>query len=50
MKAEYLTDIVFKKQRGLQAIYSVHIVTGMHTVKPENIATLNQYIPEDGLP
>lgn len=39
MQAEYATDIVFKKQRDLQAIYSELIATAIHTVKPDNIAT-----------
>ncbi len=39
MQAEYATDIVFKKQKDLQAIYSELIATAIHTVKPDNIAT-----------
>jgi len=39
MQAEYATDIVFKKQEGLQQIYSALVATAIHTVKPENIAT-----------
>jgi hypothetical protein len=39
MQAEYATDIVFKKQSDLQAIYSELISTAIHTVKPDNIAT-----------
>jgi len=39
MQAEYATDIVFKKQQGLQAIYSELVATAIHTVKPDNIAT-----------
>jgi predicted transcriptional regulator len=39
MQAEYATDIVFKKQQGLQQIYSELMATAIHTVKPENIAT-----------
>jgi hypothetical protein len=39
MQAEYATDIVFKKQADLQAIYSELIATAIHTVKPDNIAT-----------
>jgi hypothetical protein len=39
MQAEYATDIVFKKQKDLQAIYEQLIATAIHTVKPENIAT-----------
>ncbi len=39
MQAEYATDIVFKKQEDLQAIYSELTATAIHTVKPDNIAT-----------
>jgi hypothetical protein len=39
MQAEYATDIVFKKQETLQAIYSELTATAIHTVKPDNIAT-----------
>lgn len=39
MQAEYATDIVFKKQKDLQQIYSELMATAIHTVKPENIAT-----------
>ena len=39
MQAEYATDIVFKKQDDLQAIYSELVATAIHTVKPDNIAT-----------
>jgi len=39
MQAEYATDIVFKRQTDLQAIYSHLTRTAIHTVKPENIAT-----------
>lgn len=39
MQAEYSTDIVFKKQEGLQKIYNELVATAIHTVKPENIAT-----------
>ncbi len=39
MQAEYATDIVFKKQKDLQAIYNDLISTAIHIVKPENIAT-----------
>ena len=38
-QVEYATDIVFKKQKDLQAIYSELIATAIHTVKPDNIAT-----------
>lgn len=39
MQAEYATDIIFKKQEYLQAIYSELTATAIHTVKPDNIAT-----------
>ena len=39
MQAEYATDIIFKKQKDLQAIYSELVATAIHTVKPDNIAT-----------
>ena len=39
LQAEYSTDIVFKKQSQLQAIYSDLVMTAIHTVKPDNIAT-----------
>jgi DNA-binding MarR family transcriptional regulator len=39
MQAEYATDIVFKKQKSLHAIYGELVATAIHTVKPENIAT-----------
>ena len=39
MQAEYATDIIFKKQDDLQAIYSDLIATAIHTVNPENIFT-----------
>jgi hypothetical protein len=39
MQAEYATDIVFKKQSDLQAIYDRLTTTAIHTVKPDNIAT-----------
>jgi len=39
MQAEYATDIVFKKQKDLEAIYEDLTVTAVHIVKPENIAT-----------
>jgi hypothetical protein len=39
MQAEYATDIVFKKQECLQAIYSELTATAIHTVRPGNIAT-----------
>ncbi len=39
MQAEYATDIVFKRQSDLQAIYSELVATAIHTVKPDDIAT-----------
>lgn len=39
MQAEYATDIVFRRQKDLQMIYSNLISTAIHTVKPDNIAT-----------
>ncbi len=39
MQAEYATDIVFKKQSDLEAIYDNLVRTAIHTVNPENIAT-----------
>ncbi len=39
MQCEYSTDIVFKEQKDLQAIYSKLIQTAIHTVKPEHIVS-----------
>ncbi len=39
MQAEYATDIIFKEQADLQAIYEQLTTTAIHTVKPDNIAT-----------
>ena len=39
MQVEYATDIVFKRQQDLQAIYPHLLETLIHSVKPENIAT-----------
>lgn len=39
MQAEYATDIVFKNQSDLQEIYENLVMTAIHTVKPDNIAT-----------
>ena len=39
MQAEYATDIIFKKQADLQALYEPLIRTAIHSVKPENIAS-----------
>lgn len=36
---EYATDIVFRRQADLQAIYGHLIRTAIHTVKPDDIAT-----------
>lgn len=38
-QAEYATDVVFKKQADLSAIYDHLTRTAIHTVKPDNIAT-----------
>ena len=38
-QAEYSTDIVFKRQAELAAIYGNLTQTAIHTVKPDNIAT-----------
>ena len=38
-QCEYSTDIVFRKQADLQAIYGNLTRTAIHTVKPDNIAT-----------
>ena len=38
-EAEYATDIVFRRQGDLQAIYGNLIRTAIHTVKPDDIAT-----------
>ena len=38
-QCEYSTDIVFKKQQDLQAIYGKLIQTAVHTVKPEHIVS-----------
>lgn len=37
--AEYATDIVFRRQADLQAIYGELVRTAIHTVKPDDIAT-----------
>lgn len=39
MQVEYATDIVFKRQEDLGAIYGHLTRTAIHTVKPENVAT-----------
>jgi hypothetical protein len=38
-QCEYATDIVFKRQSDLEAIYGNLTRTAIHTVKPDNIAT-----------
>ena len=38
-QCEYATDVVFRKQPDLQAIYQNLARTAIHTVKPDNIAT-----------
>jgi hypothetical protein len=38
-QCEYATDVVFRKQADLQAIYENPARTAIHTVKPDNIAT-----------
>jgi hypothetical protein len=38
-QCEYATDVVFRKQADLQAIYENLARTAIHTVKPDNIAT-----------
>jgi len=39
MQVEYATDIIFKHQKDLHAIYSLLLETLIHSVKPENIST-----------
>lgn len=38
-QCEYATDVVFKRQAELAAIYGTLTRTAIHTVKPDNIAT-----------
>lgn len=38
-RTEYATDILFKHQHDLQAIYDDLVRTAVHTVKPDHIAT-----------
>lgn len=38
-QAEYATDVVFKRQADLAAVYDNLTRTAIHTVKPDNIAT-----------
>ena len=39
MQCEYSTDIVFKKQEDLKALYDGLVTKAIHSVKPENIIT-----------
>lgn len=39
MQVEYATDIVFKRQTDLKALYENLTRTAIHTVKPENVAS-----------
>jgi hypothetical protein len=39
MQAEYATDIVFKSQSDLKAVYHHLTRTAIHSVKPENVST-----------
>ncbi len=39
MQVEYATDIVFRRQADLQAVYGTLTRTAIHTVKPDNVAT-----------
>ena len=39
-QCEYATDVVFQRQADLAAIYGNLTRTAIHTVKPDNIATL----------
>ncbi len=39
MQAEYSTDLVFRRQRDLEAIYDTLTRAAIHTVKPEHVAT-----------
>ena len=38
-QAEYATDIVFRRQADLQALYENLTRTAIHAVKPEHVAT-----------
>jgi hypothetical protein len=38
-QAEYATDIVFRRQADLQALYDSLTRTAIHAVKPEHVAT-----------
>jgi hypothetical protein len=39
MQAEYATDIIFKRQKDLQAIYNLLLLVIIYSVRPENIAS-----------
>ena len=39
MQAEFATDVVFKRQQDLKAVYDQLTRTAIHVVKPENVAT-----------
>lgn len=39
MQAEVATDIIFKRQKDLQAIYSLLLLVIIYSVRPENIAS-----------
>ena len=39
MQVEYATDIIFKHQKDLKAIYDIISRTAIHAVKPDDIAT-----------
>lgn len=39
VQAEYSTDIIFKKQSDLAPIYESLVLTAIHSVKPDNIAS-----------
>jgi len=47
-QCEYATDIVFRRQAELQALYGNLTRTAIHTVKPDNIATFlgNKLLPQ----
>lgn len=54
MQTEYSTDIIFKRQTDLAALYDSLVRTAVHTVKPDHIATFlgrkltNKYQDEMG--
>jgi hypothetical protein len=39
MQVEYATDIMFRKQKDLRALYEPLVRTAIHAVKPDNVAT-----------